>query len=278
MRQLEIYSSSDLKAGQRSRSALFLCDESSITCKTFRELQEKIITSGLEVVLGIPDNQYKKGSRGWAKAQILASVTDNLRAIMPVNFEAATQELEKDWAYILVRDTPTWSKVETMTAQKESSAQSEVVETTDAFDREMINRVKEFVTKSNCWFDPAGCAFVKDGTILMESVSTSFNDSRCGEIPIDFRELPLDSGQRMIFCDSLHAERVGVSEASKKGISLAGSTVYLTKFPCRSCALSLVNAGVEEIVFEEDSYGLVEVGNLFTLSNVSIKRISQLLE
>ena len=77
----------------------------------------------------------------------------------------------------------------------------------------------------------------------------------------------------MMFCDALHAERVSISRAAASGIQLEGATMYVTKYPCRPCALSTIAAGIREIVFEKDSYGLAEVGNLFTTNNIAVKRI-----
>ncbi len=49
----------------------------------------------------------------------------------------------------------------------------------------------------------------------------------------------------------VHAEQNVVSMAARKGISLEGSTLYVTHFPCDTCLKILINAGIKEIVYWE---------------------------
>lgn len=273
MKELNTYTPGDIDKGKRAQLMLLVCDEGSISCATIRKLQETIANTGLGTVLAIPDYQYQKGLRGWAKAQILASIVDQVEGVMPLDYETAKKELGNNWAIVQINGPVTWSRSETIIPQEIEAANLKIIETTDPFDREMVDRAKEIIETSNCWQDPAGCVFVKDGEVLVESASTNFNNTNCLGIPIDFRELPLNPGERMMFCDSLHAERVGVAEASKRRISLEESTAYVTKFPCRSCALSLISAGVRTIVFSQDSYGLIEVVDLFEVNKITLKRL-----
>lgn len=61
----------------------------------------------------------------------------------------------------------------------------------------------------------AGCVFVRDGEVLMTSAATSYNHSDCKTaIPIQFNELELKPGERMLFCDSLHAEGIPLISTS----------------------------------------------------------------
>lgn len=46
-----------------------------------------------------------------------------------------------------------------------------------------------------------------------------------------------------------HAEANLVAFAAREGISTKGCTVYVTHFPCASCARSLIQAGVASVVF-----------------------------
>lgn len=49
----------------------------------------------------------------------------------------------------------------------------------------------------------------------------------------------------------IHAEANLVSKAAAEGLSLRDSTVYVTTAPCDNCALLLIQAGVERVVFDE---------------------------
>jgi dCMP deaminase len=76
----------------------------------------------------------------------------------------------------------------------------------------------------------------------------------------------------MLFCDSQHAERAGIAQAAKTGIPLSGSTLYVSKFPCRDCTMSVIQSGVTTVIFEKDSYGLAEA-ELLTSNNITLKKV-----
>ncbi|NHK28679.1 deoxycytidylate deaminase [Parvularcula flava] len=49
----------------------------------------------------------------------------------------------------------------------------------------------------------------------------------------------------------IHAEMCAITDAARKGISLRGSKMYVTTFPCHLCAKHIVGAGIKEVVFIE---------------------------
>jgi dCMP deaminase len=50
--------------------------------------------------------------------------------------------------------------------------------------------------------------------------------------------------------ETIHAELNAILKAAKEGVSVVGSTVYLTHSPCVSCASMLVQAGVSKVVYQ----------------------------
>jgi len=55
-----------------------------------------------------------------------------------------------------------------------------------------------------------------------------------------------------------HAERNGMYNAIRKGISLAGAIALITLFPCADCARGLIQVGIETIVCPKPPPELVE--------------------
>lgn len=49
----------------------------------------------------------------------------------------------------------------------------------------------------------------------------------------------------------LHSERNILAKAAKEGISLKGSTIYVTMSPCLECSLMLFQSGVKKVIFKE---------------------------
>ena len=50
----------------------------------------------------------------------------------------------------------------------------------------------------------------------------------------------------------VHAELNCVLKAAREGVSVKGSTMYVTHSPCESCASMLISAGVRRVVFKDE--------------------------
>ena len=50
---------------------------------------------------------------------------------------------------------------------------------------------------------------------------------------------------------SVHAEMAALMDAAKRGVSVAGCTLYTTTFPCHNCAKHIVASGVKRVVYVE---------------------------
>ena len=99
-------------------------------------------------------------------------------------------------------------------------------------------------TRATCPRRSVGCLIVKDRQIL----ATGYNGSLPG--------MPhcTDKGCMMIdgHCiQTVHAELNAIAQAAKVGISLEGSTAYVTTRPCFSCFKALVSSGIKEIYYQE---------------------------
>ena len=52
-------------------------------------------------------------------------------------------------------------------------------------------------------------------------------------------------------CYAVHAEEKAILQAAKRGVSLEGSTLYCTTFPCLMCAKMIVESGMSKLVYVE---------------------------
>jgi deoxycytidylate deaminase len=58
-------------------------------------------------------------------------------------------------------------------------------------------------------------------------------------------------GELTEFGRAVHAEMNALLDASRRGVSVQGATLYTTTFPCHNCARHLIGAGIERVVFIE---------------------------
>jgi dCMP deaminase len=110
------------------------------------------------------------------------------------------------------------------------------------------NRFLELAKHISGWSkDPStkvGCVVVGEDR---EIRSTGFNGFPRG-INDDAARLTDRDKKYPLIC---HAEENAIMHAARIGISLKGSTAYVTWPPCSRCARSLIQAGIEEIVYPE---------------------------
>lgn len=115
-------------------------------------------------------------------------------------------------------------------------------------------RMAELVaTRSTCLRRKVGAVVVKEKRVL----TTGYNGApkglrHCAEVGCVRLENHIQSGTRHELCRGVHAEQNAVIQAAYFGVSIKGSTIYTTDFPCVMCAKILVNAGITEIVYKED--------------------------
>ncbi len=95
--------------------------------------------------------------------------------------------------------------------------------------------------RSTCDRARVGAVIVKDRRIL----TTGYNGAPAGLPHCD------DVGHLMVagHCvRTLHAEQNAIIQAALHGVSVAGSTMYVTHQPCLNCAKMIINAGIRRVV------------------------------
>jgi dCMP deaminase len=107
--------------------------------------------------------------------------------------------------------------------------------------------------RGNCCRRQVAAVIVKDHRII----STGYNGTprgvkNCceGGCPRCAGESPSGTGLSECICS--HAEENAITQAAYHGIALRGSCLYCTLSPCLTCAKMIINAGVQEVVFEDE--------------------------
>ncbi len=106
--------------------------------------------------------------------------------------------------------------------------------------------------RSTCLRRRVGAVIVKEKRIL----TTGYNGApsgltHCLEIGCLRETMQIPSGERHELCRAIHAEQNAIVQAASFGVSVRGSTIYSTTYPCSLCAKMIINAGIVEIVIKE---------------------------
>jgi dCMP deaminase len=109
--------------------------------------------------------------------------------------------------------------------------------------------------RGTCLRRQVGAVLVKDKRIL----ATGYNGApsgvpHCQEVGCLREKKNIPSGERHELCRGLHAEQNAIIQAAFHGIRIAGATLYCTNQPCVICTKMIINAGIQEIIFES-GYG-----------------------
>ncbi len=119
------------------------------------------------------------------------------------------------------------------------------------WDEYFMKLANEVATRTTCLRRAVGAVIVKDNRIL----ATGYNGvpsglAHCAEVGCLRQELGIPSGQRNEICRGLHAEQNAIIQAARFGPIVEGSKIYVNTQPCVVCAKMLINAGIEEIIYQ----------------------------
>lgn len=124
------------------------------------------------------------------------------------------------------------------------------------------------VGKSSDWFRQIGSIIVKNGEIVARAhnrhLPTDHSMDAYGDPRSNF-----DAGERYDLSTAIHSEASLIAEAARKGISLDGAELYVTTFPCPTCAKSVAEAGIKKVYYCE-GYSILDAENVLNAAEVEI--------
>ena len=131
------------------------------------------------------------------------------------------------------------------------------IQTRPSWDAYFVSIAHIVQTRSTCIRGTCGAILTRDKRI----VTTGYNGTpsgikdcneggcvRCSERENN----TIKAGERKEQCVCVHAEQNALIQASYHGITTVGTTLYSTVAPCITCAKALINAGVVEVVFDNE--------------------------
>ena len=71
----------------------------------------------------------------------------------------------------------------------------------------------------------------------------------------------------------IHGEINAITDCAKRGVSLEGSKIYITHFPCPNCFRSIAACGIKEVFYLKDYNNSTIVQELAKDSNISILQL-----
>ncbi|NQT00333.1 MAG: cytidine deaminase [Candidatus Omnitrophica bacterium] len=122
-------------------------------------------------------------------------------------------------------------------------------DTRPSWDEYFLGIAKLVSQRSTCLRREVGALVVKNRRILATGYNgTPSGIKHCVQVGCLREKRKVPSGQRHELCRGLHAEQNVLLQAALYGVSLEGSTLYITNHPCIICTKMIINAGIKDLV------------------------------
>lgn len=127
--------------------------------------------------------------------------------------------------------------------------------------------------RATCDRGRASCVFVRNKQLLVTGyVGSPVGFPHCDQVGHQMKKLIHEDGHITEHCvRTVHAEQNAICQAAKRGVSLEGSTVYVNMTPCRTCAMLLINCGIERIYAVNKYHAGAESEEMFKKSGIKLE-------
>jgi dCMP deaminase len=126
--------------------------------------------------------------------------------------------------------------------------------------------------RATCDRGKSGCVIVRDKQVLVTGyVGSPVGLPHCDDVGHLMKKVIQENGEISEHClRTVHAEQNAICQAAKRGISIDGATVYTRMTPCRTCAMLLINCGVQKVVCERKYQLAEESEQLFAEAGIEL--------
>lgn len=127
--------------------------------------------------------------------------------------------------------------------------------------------------RATCDRGRSGCVIARNKQILVTGyVGSPRGLPHCDDVGHLLKKVTHEDGSTSTHCmRTVHAEQNAICQAARLGISLEGGTCYCRMTPCRTCAMLLINCGIERVVCEKKYHAGKESEEMFAQAGVKIE-------
>lgn len=140
--------------------------------------------------------------------------------------------------------------------------------TEEEMHRGFMEQAKALTEKSTNWWRQIGTLAVKNGEVIVDGYNSDAQSQQNTAVYGDSRQ-GFNAGEYHELSNTIHGEAAMIADAAKKGISLDGADLYVTTFPCPTCAKLVARAGFKR-VFYKDGYSLSDAEDVLKNAGLEI--------
>jgi dCMP deaminase len=142
--------------------------------------------------------------------------------------------------------------------------------TWDEYFMELANAAAK---RATCDRGRSGCVIVRDKQVLVTGyVGSPRGLPHCDDVGHLMKSVTHDNGTVTQHCmRTVHAEQNAICQAARRGIALDGGTIYCRMTPCRTCAMLIINCGIDRVVCEKRYHAGQESEAMFRQAGVKLE-------
>jgi dCMP deaminase len=146
--------------------------------------------------------------------------------------------------------------------------------TWDEYFMEVANTIAK---RATCDRGRSGCVIARNRQILVTGyVGSPVGLPHCDEVGHLFKQMVHEDGNITNHCTrTVHAEQNAICQAARLGIPLEGATLYCRMTPCRTCAMLIINCGIERVVCEKKYHTASESEAMFKEAGIQLHYVSE---
>lgn len=127
--------------------------------------------------------------------------------------------------------------------------------------------------RATCDRGRSGCVIAKDNQVLVTGyVGAPAGLDHCDEAGHQLKKVVHEDGSVTTHCvRTVHAEQNAICQAAKRGIAIAGATLYCKMTPCRTCAMLIINCGVVRVRCRKRYHVASDSEEMFAKAGVALE-------
>lgn len=144
-----------------------------------------------------------------------------------------------------------------------------------SWDEYFLKLADTVASRATCDRGRSGCVIVKDRQILVTGyVGSPRGLAHCDDVGHLMKKTVHEDGNITQHCvRTVHAEQNAITQAARRGIALDKSTLYCRMTPCRTCAMLIINCGIERVVCERKYHAGAESEAMFKEAGILLEFI-----
>lgn len=149
-----------------------------------------------------------------------------------------------------------------------------------SWDEYFLEISRTVATRATCDRGRSGCVIVRERQILVTGyVGAPRGLPHCDDVGHQMKKMVHEDGHVSQHCvRTVHAEQNALTQAARLGIAIEGATLYCKMTPCRTCAMLIINCGIDRVVCEKKYHAGAESEAMFKQAGISLEFIHEDVE